>query len=1237
MKFWRCRRLLLRCSFDFKCISRAFLPALVGLCLGMTVSMMYAPFSEDSCETFIAKQDPQKMIKLRDTKSFDAQNDESYEPRVLEPPMDESKYKVDTKAGAKFFRPKFAATELGIREKLFVAVLSSKDTLNTLAVAVNRTVSQYVTKTVYFIDKKAAVVPGGMVIVNFDDGYNHLMPTNVFKFVIKKYGQDYDYFMFLSDKGYVRAEKVFDLVSHISVSKHVHLGTPKGVEGGKTYCSLEGGVIISQLSPISFLAVPLLDCYQQSQDCPSTGLLSTKSRLTLYWTAINKVKTVPLLDCYQQSQDCPSTGLLSTKSRLSLYWTAINKVKTVPLLDCYQQSQDCPSTGLLSTKSRLSLYWTAINKVKTVPLLDCYQQSQDCPSTGLLSTKSRLSLYWTAINKVKTVPLLDCYQQSQDCPSTGLLSTKSRLSLYWTAINKVKTVPLLDCYQQSQDCPSTGLLSTKSRLSLYWTAINKVKTVPLLDCYQQSQDCPSTGLLSTKSRLSLYWTAINKVKTVPLLDCYQQSQDCPSTGLLSTKSRLSLYWTVINKVKTVPLLDCYQQSQDCPSTGLLSTKSRLSLYWTAINKVKTVPLLDCYQQSQDCPSTGLLSTKSRLSLYWTAINKVKTVPLLDCYQQSQDCPSTGLLSTKSRLSLYWTAINKVKTVPLLDCYQQSQDCPSTGLLSTKSRLSLYWTAINKVKTSLLSLVNSSLKWCSENCHSLDSSVNFGKCLLHATDLECHSTVANKVYTAYPVKNLNFNKDIEALREQANFNKSLSVFPMPDEITHYKMHRYFCEVELNSTRHQIQEMKDNILYMSQFAPGGRDSISWPIGVPEPYKPKNRFDVIRWDYFTETHIFFQDDFTNVKELIGIDKLDIQDIIKISMEKLNEQHNNKYLYSYLINGYRRFDPQRGMEYLLDLALEDTSIPPEENNKNNYNKRIIEKRVFLVRPLGEVEVVPMPYVTESTRLNIILSITPNEMDGWGVFLETYARLQAESADSLALIIVFVYPQVPKTGEEDVFSVLKSMVTYYDDKSEDGVKTRMINFANNGTYVPEFKIIDTVSDLLDPDALILTCTVGMLLNAEMLNRVRINTIPGWQVFFPIGFWQYKPNIIYDKKPYPTDIEFSSRTGHYDVLSYEHGSFYNSDYKDSRKSFSIEELMKYDLYEMFVRYGKVHVFRAVEPEFKHYYMQLDCPVNIPSKLYERCLERKSMNLATRAQLAKRIFQYQAKREMQHSTQNGNKE
>lgn len=157
-------------------------------------------------------------------------------------------------------------------------------------------------------------------------------------------------------------------------------------------------------------------------------------------------------------------------------------------------------------------------------------------------------------------------------------------------------------------------------------------------------------------------------------------------------------------------------------------------------------------------------------------------------------------------------------------------------------------------------------------------------------------------------------------------------------------------------------------------------------------------------------------------------------------------------------------------------------------------------------------------------------------------------------------------------------------------------------------------------------CTIGMVLNNELLNRVRINTIPGWQVFFPVGFWQYKLNIIYEKKPFPTEIEFSSKTGHYDVLSYEHGSFYNSDYKEARKSMTEAELSDYDIYEMFVRYGKLHVFRAVEPEFKHHYLHLDCQPSSPKAMYDRCMERKSLNLATRSQLAKRIFQYQASRE-----------
>ena len=49
-------------------------------------------------------------------------------------------------------------------------------------------------------------------------------------------------------QGYVRAEKIQDMVEHISISRHVHLGSPSGVESGLSYCSIDGGVILFQVS-----------------------------------------------------------------------------------------------------------------------------------------------------------------------------------------------------------------------------------------------------------------------------------------------------------------------------------------------------------------------------------------------------------------------------------------------------------------------------------------------------------------------------------------------------------------------------------------------------------------------------------------------------------------------------------------------------------------------------------------------------------------------------------------------------------------------------------------------------------------------------------------------------------------------------------------------------------------------------------------------------------------------------
>ena len=52
----------------------------------------------------------------------------------------------------KVLRPRYFSTELGIRKKLFVAVLTTQQTINTYGVAINKTISHLVDKLTFFID-----------------------------------------------------------------------------------------------------------------------------------------------------------------------------------------------------------------------------------------------------------------------------------------------------------------------------------------------------------------------------------------------------------------------------------------------------------------------------------------------------------------------------------------------------------------------------------------------------------------------------------------------------------------------------------------------------------------------------------------------------------------------------------------------------------------------------------------------------------------------------------------------------------------------------------------------------------------------------------------------------------------------------------------------------------------------------------------------------------------------------
>uniref|UniRef100_A0A4W3GZV9 Hexosyltransferase n=1 Tax=Callorhinchus milii TaxID=7868 RepID=A0A4W3GZV9_CALMI len=408
-----------------------------------------------------------------------------------------------------------------------------------------------------------------------------------------------------------------------------------------------------------------------------------------------------------------------------------------------------------------------------------------------------------------------------------------------------------------------------------------------------------------------------------------------------------------------------------------------------------------------------------------------------------------------------------------------------------------------------------------------------------------------------------------------------------------------------TQLSTAEMKN----LSGLTPG-EEVREWPVGVNPPFRPRTRFEVLRWDYFTEEQLFSCLDASPKCRLCGVDRADVGSVIETAVEELNRRyqpvlHLRK---QQLVNGYRRFDPTRGMEYTLDLRLEALT--------QRGHTRSITRRVQLLRPLSSVEIIPMPYVTEATRVNVILPLTAQDRPDAARFIDLF---------NAVLTLLFVYDplEAQQVHQNDVFADVKAKVGEFERKHPEA----KIPWISVKTDAPsQIKIMDIVSKKHPVDTLFCVAEVGTQLSPEFLNRCRMNSINNWQVFFPIHFQEYSPLVAYHNQDLPPAPDLVKDAGHFDRHVFEEACFYNSDYMAARAKMASdalenEELLEtMDVYDVFVKYSGLHVFRAVEPALRHRHRQRGCNPRLGEELYHRCVQSSLEALGSRSQLAMLLFE-----------------
>ena len=472
-----------------------------------------------------------------------------------------------------------------------------------------------------------------------------------------------------------------------------------------------------------------------------------------------------------------------------------------------------------------------------------------------------------------------------------------------------------------------------------------------------------------------------------------------------------------------------------------------------------------------------------------------------------------------------------------------------------------------------------------------------------------------------------------------------------------------------------------------------------------KPRNRYEVNCWLYSNETHMFLPNDVQIIRALNADELKQIRQIKSQCLEWINH-HRPQFCIKLqdlsIENLYQKFDAVRGLEYIVDLRVNKCNSLPSESY-----------RFQMLKPLNPIEIVTdIPHASENLRLTMILPVRGHAEVPVAIgFLDHYANVCLKNSNhNTMLIIVLIRTRyislndsIDSEFERKEFQRLKKLSLYLQTKFQsnsvriifmdinppDAIYTNDSSSPPRTRFPSEMVYLDLITRSLmatsaNEPILLLHCRSNMLFTTQLLNRVRVNTIPDSQIFIPLPFVEYrlrtyksnqdfeqilrKQSIFQEKfnlslhqltmdERSPAGITSSMKffdvrkdNGYFDDTNQQIVSFYLHDYVRARKQTQTimpiirnrQSLVKYqhiyydtqwDLYQMFVQSNdriakddsrSLIMMKTTEPDLKLYHTSIldDCD-HFESNIpnYRSCFHRSLYGLGSKQKLAAIIYEY----------------
>lgn len=347
----------------------------------------------------------------------------------------------------------------------------------------------------------------------------------------------------------------------------------------------------------------------------------------------------------------------------------------------------------------------------------------------------------------------------------------------------------------------------------------------------------------------------------------------------------------------------------------------------------------------------------------------------------------------------------------------------------------------------------------------------------------------------------------------------------------------------------------------YTPGGRVVIK--DHHPLVHNPRSKFDLLPWTRFNNSQV--QQIFSPSPQHFHLPSFRAEAVhtLNVLQSYVRTQLQSRTAHiSHVLDGYTRFDPHVGREYLLSVK-----ILTNRGNPSLY------KKFHLVRQVSPDFSLVEEHLSLSTpTVHVVLPLLKTDQR-FKSFLASYADIGLRYKENRLHLVVVVFSEADAERAENII----------DDFTKNTFSAKATIVTAVGTN-SRLRGVEVAMETLESDnSLVFLADVDVRFSSGFFRRCRSNAILGHRVYFPVAFWLYDRPQSLDAH-YPPQIE--STNGEWGYYNFWLACLYKADYdriggyKDSR--YTVE------LFERASSSHQLEVMQAPDPGLYHLWSVKSC-------------------------------------------------